>query len=74
MMKPDNPIDDQKKLRGMRIGVVGHGDTVKPMARNLHSAGAEMLVASRRGPVPDRELVAVGMVVPVNLPELMRPV
>jgi len=36
-MKPDNPSDDQKKLRGMKLGVFGLGAMGKPMARNLHS-------------------------------------
>ncbi|MGI9243353.1 MAG: NAD(P)-dependent oxidoreductase [Verrucomicrobiales bacterium] len=73
MMKPDNPIDDQKKLQGRKVGVVGLGVMGKPMARNLHSAGAEVVVASR-GQAPVRELVAEGMAAPADLPELARAV
>ena len=71
MMKTDNPIDDQNKLRGMKIGVVGLGVMGKPMARNLHSAGAEVVVASR-GQAPVRELAGEGMVAAVDLPALAR--
>jgi len=50
----------QTNLSGTNIAIVGLGLMGKPMARNLHRAGAEMHVASR-SPGPVEELVADGM-------------
>lgn len=50
----------QTNLSETTIAVVGLGLMGKPMARNLHRAGAEMHVASR-SPGPVEELVADGM-------------
>ena len=40
------------ELKGWKIGLIGLGHMGKPMARNLHQAGAEVTVSSRSpGPV-----------------------
>lgn len=42
------------ELAGWKIGLIGLGHMGKPMARNLHKAGAKVTVASRsRGPVDE---------------------
>ena len=47
-------------LDGTKIGFIGLGLMGKPMARNLHAAGAAMTVASR-SPGPAEELAGEGM-------------
>jgi len=48
------------KLKGLKVGLIGLGHMGKPMARNLHSAGANVTVSNRSaGPVS--ELVAEGL-------------
>jgi len=49
-----------RPLAGTSIAIIGLGLMGKPMARNLHAAGAAMTVASR-SPGPVEELVADGM-------------
>ena len=48
-------------LAGQRIAVIGLGLMGKPMARNLHRAGAEVIVHNR-SPAPQGELAAEGMI------------
>ncbi len=47
-------------LDGWKIGFIGLGLMGKPMARNLHAAGAQMTVTSR-SPGPAEELAGEGM-------------
>ena len=47
-------------LNGMTIGFIGLGMMDRPMARNLHSAGADMIVLNRSRAAMD-ELAAEGM-------------
>ena len=47
------------KLKGLKVGLIGLGHMGKPMARNLHLAGANVTVSNRsKGPIS--ELVAEG--------------
>lgn len=58
-------------LDGMKIGFIGLGLMGKPMARNLHRAGATMTVTSR-SPGPAEELASDGMAAVATAREVMR--
>ncbi|MDB6138413.1 MAG: 2-hydroxy-3-oxopropionate reductase [Verrucomicrobiaceae bacterium] len=60
-------------LSGYKIGFVGLGNMGAPMARHLHTAGAEMLVWNRSD-APAAAAVAAGMCRAGSLPELAQKV
>ena len=49
-------------LTGWKIGLIGLGHMGKPMARNLHKAGAAVTVSSR-SPGPVEELAGEGLTI-----------
>lgn len=59
-MTAEKPPSLQQSIHRLTIGFIGLGLTGKPMARNLHRAGARMIIHSR-SQSPVDELAAAGM-------------